>query len=132
MRTKRGQSALEFMIIVSLAILVLAISLVIYINTNTDATALGNQAAASAACNQVVSVISAVTAGGNGAQTVLRLPPTIGGSDYNVSVNGSAQRVTVNYKGGFQACYFPTSNVTSKSNVSKTGNVTNSGGVILG
>ena len=115
----------------SLAILILGISLVIYLNTSTDAAALGNQAAASTACNQVAAVISAVSAGGNGAQTVLRLPSVIGGRNYNVSVNGSIQRVAISYSGGAQYCYFPTSNVTSNSNVSKTGNVTNSGGVIL-
>jgi uncharacterized protein (UPF0333 family) len=130
--TTRGQAALEFMIMMSLAIVVLGISLLVYTNTSTDATALGNQAAASAACNQVAAVVSAVSAGGNGTQTALRLPPVIGGRDYNVSVNGSAQRATVNYVGGVQSCYFPTSNVTSNSNVSKTGNVTNSGGVVLG
>jgi len=120
------------MIMMGLALLVFGISLVIYLNTSTDATALGNQAAASAACNQVSAVISAVATGGDGTQTALRLPPTIGGSGYNVSVNGSAQRVAISYVGGSQYCYFPTSNVTSNPNVSKSGNVTNSGGVILG
>ncbi|VVB73429.1 Uncharacterised protein [uncultured archaeon] len=132
MGTTRGQAALEFMFMMGLAIIVLGISLAIYVGTNTDAVSLGNKAAASAACNQVAATVSAVAAGGNGTQAALHLPPTIGGSGYNVSVNSTAKRVSVNYAGGFQSCPLQTSNVTSNANVNKTGIVSNSGGVTLG
>lgn len=127
----KGQAAIEFMIMAGMAVLALGISLFVYFDTVTEATALGNKAAAESACNQVAAVVSAVSSGGNGTEAVLRLPPTIGDRNYTVSVNGSARRVVVEYDGGLQACSMPTGNVTSNPNVNKSGRVRNIRGVVL-
>jgi uncharacterized protein (UPF0333 family) len=131
MRTKRGQTSIEFIIITGLAILVLGIAFFIYFDTASMADALGNQAAAEAACHHVAVTVSSVASGGEGMQAVLHLPPTIGNRDYTISVNGTARRVSVNYSHGFQACTIPTGNVTTNTNINKSGTVRNIGGVVL-
>jgi len=131
MRTYKGQTSIEFIIITVLAILVLGVSLFIYFDTASMANSLGNQAAAEAACQHVAVTVSSVASGGEGMQAVLRLPPTIGNKNYTISVNGTARMVAVNYNGGFQACAIPTSNVTTNLNINKSGTVRNIGGVVL-
>ena len=112
--------------------MVLSASLFIYFDTATTTDSLGNQAAAAAACNQVAITIASVAAGGNGTQAALHLPLTIGDSNYTISVNGTARLVSVNYTNGFQACSIPTSNVTTNTNINKSGTVRNLGGVAIG
>lgn len=108
-----GQTSLEFLFSVGMALLVFAMSTMLFLQSQSDAAAMESYLDSKAACQEVAGKIAAVYASGDGTQSYLRLPLVSGGLDYTVAVSGVNRTVSISHAGGLVACRIPISNVSN-------------------
>jgi len=113
-----GQSSLEFLYAVGMALLVFSVAALLFFQSQQDETAIDSYLQSNLACEAVAGRISAVAAGGDGTVSYLLLPLVGGRLNYTVAVSAVNRTVSVGYGTNSVGCRFSTSNVSNGSSSS--------------
>ena len=124
---RRGQVSLEFIFFTVMVLLLLTITFVFSSGTTADSINLKRKFEASNVCQHFSILISSVATAGNGTIVEYVLPTTVAGKDYNITVNGPSNRITIDFTTSIQACPVVTGNFTSVVVANKTGSIINTG-----
>lgn len=99
-RKMRGQMAMEFMLMLSVVLLVFAFSAFIYFQNISESQQLQDKLAATQACIQVASTISSFAALEGTSSYAFSLPELLNYRDYTVWISSNSQKVSVDYLDG--------------------------------
>ncbi len=97
LRQMRGQMAMEFMLMLSVVLLVFAFSAFIYFQNISESSQLQDKLAATQVCIQVASTISSFAALEGTSSYTFSLPELLNYKDYTIWISSNSQKVSVDY-----------------------------------
>ena len=132
----RGQAFVEFMVVISLMLLLFGLVLGLYIMQIEEADSVAGTLGANEVCLSVSSTLSSFAALGGNSTYQMDLNDNIAGSDYEVWVNSGLRVVKVNFGSAGISCPLQTNQITNSSGATlfkleKNASITNHGEVLV-
>lgn len=133
----KAQLSMEFMVFVSIAIVILTFSVYIYYVNISHANKSSIYLQASAICQQIKNSINNVITNGNGVIASFDLPNNLKGDNYTATVYGLERSIEISFDSQAIYCNIVTVNVTNSTDSTTfqlnfgTNTVQNSGGKVI-